>query len=280
MPDRRRTLFVSDLDGTLINKDAALQPESVRLINDCLGNGLRFSYATARSWNSAHRIVKDLRLTDPVAVYNGAFIVDPRSGQIIEACTLTRATSDEIVRSIVAAGVYPLVYAMIDGVEKVSWLHGHESAGIRSYLGSRKGDNRLREVSELSALGEGTVFYLSMMGARREMETLLPLVRGFCGLSVNFQEDVYTKDEFWLEIARADATKADGVRRLISHTGADYVICFGDNLNDLPMFAIAHEAYAVSNAHPALHKQATGVIGGNQEDSVARFIDDRFRALK
>ena len=38
------------------------------------------------------------------------------------------------------------------------------------------------------------------------------------------------------------------------------------------MFAAADEAYAVSNAIDEVKAAATGVIGSNDEDSVARFI--------
>lgn len=43
------------------------------------------------------------------------------------------------------------------------------------------------------------------------------------------------------------------------------MVAFGDNLNDLPLFAAADESYAVSNAHERILAAATGVIGSNTE---------------
>ena len=56
--------------------------------------------------------------------------------------------------------------------------------------------------------------------------------------------------------------------------GCDRIVCFGDHLNDLPLFAIADERYAVENAEEALKKIATDIIGGNDEDGVARWLEE------
>ena len=45
------------------------------------------------------------------------------------------------------------------------------------------------------------------------------------------------------------------------------------------MFEIADERYAVGNAAPELKKLATGVIGCNDEDAVARWLEAHFQSL-
>ena len=50
---------------------------------------------------------------------------------------------------------------------------------------------------------------------------------------------------------------------------------FGDSLNDVSMFKIADEAYAVGNAREEVKALATAVIGYNEEDAVAHFLRDR-----
>jgi len=52
------------------------------------------------------------------------------------------------------------------------------------------------------------------------------------------------------------------------------VISFGDAVNDIPMFEISDECYAVQNAVDELKAIATGVIGSNEEDGVARWLMD------
>ena len=56
--------------------------------------------------------------------------------------------------------------------------------------------------------------------------------------------------------------------------GFDKLVVFGDSANDITMFRIADEAYAVSNAVDELKALATGIIGSNEEDAVAKFLID------
>lgn len=58
--------------------------------------------------------------------------------------------------------------------------------------------------------------------------------------------------------------------------GCDRIVCFGDEINDIPMFEIADEKYAVANAAPELKALATAVIGDNDEDAVAKWLAERF----
>mgnify|MGYP002511059712 FL=1 len=78
-----RTLYVSDLDGTLLNRQDRINPKSIRIINDLVGQGMTFTYATARSLSSASVVTQGLSADIPVIVYNGAFILHPATGEIL-----------------------------------------------------------------------------------------------------------------------------------------------------------------------------------------------------
>ena len=78
-----RTLYVSDLDGTLLNKQDRINPKSIRIINDLVERGMTFTYATARSLSSASIVTQGLSAAIPVIVYNGAFILQPSTGEIL-----------------------------------------------------------------------------------------------------------------------------------------------------------------------------------------------------
>ena len=80
-----RTLYVTDLDGTLLNTKDRINPESLRIINELVGRGMLFTYATARSLESACVVADGLTLTMPVIVYNGAFIMRPDTKEIISS---------------------------------------------------------------------------------------------------------------------------------------------------------------------------------------------------
>ena len=86
-----------------------------------------------------------------------------------------------------------------------------------------------------------------------------------------YQKDIYS-DEQWLEIMPKDFTKASAVQKLKQITKSDYVVVFGDGINDLEMFEVADECYAMSNAEPELKAVATKIIESNDNDGVARWL--------
>ena len=83
--------------------------------------------------------------------------------------------------------------------------------------------------------------------------------------------DMYS-GERWFEILPPRATKANAIARLKELLGCDRVVCFGDAENDISMFGIADECYAMANAVDELKAIATDVIGSHEEDGVARFL--------
>ena len=60
--------------------------------------------------------------------------------------------------------------------------------------------------------------------------------------------------------------------RLKEMLGCDEVVCFGDGVNDIPMFLTADRAYAVANAEKALKEIASGIIESNEQDGVAKWL--------
>ncbi len=271
------TLYVSDLDGTLLGETPELPEGAAALLNEMLDAGLPFTVATARSWASAGPIVRALHLKYPVVAYNGAFLVDPTTGKDIDRCLFDEAQRRKVADVFLDAGLSPMVYAQIDGQQKVSWLRTKIHAGIEKYARDRAGDPRLRPVETMEELLQGEVFYLSAFAQRETLLPLEPKARALDFAHVSFTSDAYDPDYDWLEISRFDATKATGVDKLRALTGIPRIVCFGDNLNDLPMFRVADECYAVANAREELKAAASGVIGSNVEMGVPRFLRGRAR---
>ena len=75
-----------------------------------------------------------------------------------------------------------------------------------------------------------------------------------------------------MEICPKNAAKDNAVRRLQRQYNCQRLVVFGDSLNDISMFRIADEAYAVENAVEELKAIATKVIGDNNSDSVACWL--------
>ena len=79
-----KTLYVTDLDGTLLQNDHTLSINTITLINKLLDQGLCFTYATSRSIHTAAPITQSLHITLPVITRDGCVIADTQKRIEIE----------------------------------------------------------------------------------------------------------------------------------------------------------------------------------------------------
>ena len=268
-----RELFVTDLDGTLLNRQDRISPFSIRIINDLVDRGMLFTYATARSLVSASVVTEGLSTNIPVIAYNGAFIIQPSAGRILSSENFTDMERTLVREALEGRRISPLVYSFVEGVEKVSWIPEHENEGVRRYLDMRRGDRRLRPVPDEKLLYEGEAFYYTCIGEKEELQPVYDLFSNDSHFRCTLQQELY-RPEYWCEIMPAMASKANAIRKLKEMWGCSRVISFGNAINDIPMFEVSDECYAVENAVDELKVVATGVIGSNEEDGVAKWLLD------
>ena len=75
-----RHLYITDLDGTLLNREGVLSDTSRAMIREILEAGIGFTVATARHIASVQPIFRDIPLTLPVITGGGACISNPGTG--------------------------------------------------------------------------------------------------------------------------------------------------------------------------------------------------------
>lgn len=270
-----KTLYVSDLDGTLLDRRDRLPAYTIETLNALLEQGMLFTFATARSWHSAHIVTEGLSPGLPWIVHNGAMLCDGKTGSRTDQAAFTDGERREILGLCGELGLWPLCYGILNGGEKVFYLEGEiRHPGMEHYIVSRRGDKRLTPVKAPEELLQGDTYYFTFIHDREPLAPLWERVKGLPWLNLTFQRDLY-RDEHWLEMTPKEATKARAALRLKERLGCDRLVAFGDAMNDLPLFRAADESYAVENAMPEVKQAATAVIGGNEDGGVARFLMER-----
>lgn len=270
-----RTLYVSDLDGTLLRHDETLSAYTCETLNRLIGAGVIFSFATARSAVTARRVTSGLTAAFPIIVYNGAFLLDHRDGRVLWSSRFSAPERKEIFSLLGEYAIEPIVYATPRGRESFSYLPERLSAEARAFVATRRGDPRDRPLQDPAALPEGDPFYFTCIGDAGRLAAAYDQLKEkfYC----TFQQDIYT-GAHWLEIMPRNVSKANAVQRLKALLQCDRVVSFGDAVNDLPMFEVSDECYAVENAAPQLKEAATGIIPCNEADGVAGWLAEHAMA--
>ncbi len=264
-----KRLYVTDLDGTLLNKESKISRQSKHILNAFIRKGGCLTYATARSYASARVVTEGVNFHLPSVIYNGTFIYDIVRDTFLHSEYFTEQNIIRLKDISRAFHFTPLIYTFLHGEEKILWnRNGNLSDGFLYYLSRRKADKRMLAVDSLEESLQGNIFYVTFIEDKEELQPLYELVKAEAECNVVFQQEIY-RTEYWCEIMPKTVDKARAVRLLKDILRCDELVVFGDSLNDVPMFEIADYSYAVSNANDRLKQIATKVIGYNDEDSVA-----------
>lgn len=267
-----KTLYVSDLDGTLLQSNEKISDFTSQTINRLVKEGMLFSYATARSLITAKKVTEGIDAKIPVIVYNGAFVMDHLTEEILIANYFNDSVYT-LLDDLFANKVYPIVYAYIEGRERFSFVPDLCTDGMNQFIDSRRGDIRTHAVMTVDDLKTGNLFYITCIDEPAKLKPLYEKYRD--AFHCVYQTDIYTNTQ-WLEIMPPNASKAEALKQLQSLFQSERTVVFGDGKNDIDMFKAADESYAVENAHEDLKKYATAVIPSNDEDGVAKWLDRRW----
>ena len=266
-----KTLYISDLDGTLLTPDVEISEFTATTLNKLIENGMLFSYATARSFTTAGKITADITAHFPLILYNGAVVVDNVTGQPIITNFFTDNQAWWLVDTLVDSGVWPLVYHYDDNIESMAFVKENSTEELKEFIYQYEGKIHHNSVCNRQQLKIDNTFYMVCIDSKEKLYPLYCALKNEEWLDVIFQTDLYT-GRYWLEIMSADAGKANAVMMLKEKLGCDKVVCFGDGKNDISMFNACDECYAVENAVAELKEIATAIIESNVNNGVAKWL--------
>ena len=200
-----KTLYVTDLDGTLMRDDKIISNESVAILNRLLAQGIFLTYATARSLNSASQITKDISFNLPVIIRNGTVLANPQSKKEIEISLFGEELQH--IRQALAGTTIPGFATAYFGSDEVKLcLAGRMNEGFQDYLQNHSTDRRIHMVDTEDKLYEGKTSYFTFIAPKNELQPLYECVKHIEGINFIFQQDKY-RPEYLLELCPGNATK-------------------------------------------------------------------------
>jgi len=266
-----KTLFISDLDGTLLDSKGKVSENTAVIMNSLIKKGLYFTFATARSVYSAKPITENININVPCILMNGVSVYDLEKGSYVRNEYISESASKDVIKAFERHNVQCFMYKIHDDI-LTAYFNKMTDEAMKKFAEERRNSYRKQFVHSPVFPLDGDVVYFTAAG---ELEKLLPVknnVAGIKGVNYAFYEDVYTK-KYYLEVFSGSASKANGIRYLKKNLGFEKVVCFGDNLNDLTMFEVSDVRVAVENAKDEVKKAAGFTADSNDNDGVAVWIN-------
>lgn len=268
-----KTLYISDLDGTLLNNEAEISEKSVNLLNKFILKGNFFTVATARTAASVVKMLAKVSINIPVVLMNGVASYDICKKEYINVHFFGENAKKRFISLIREFGSPGFVYC-IDNHILSTYYENTSSPNAKTFIKERedKFGKRFYKVESFNNCLDLNIVYYSYSDVYKELKPLYDKVKDIPDVHTEFYHDTYNTDFWYLEVCSNKASKYNAVNFLKAKYGFERAVGFGDNLNDISLFAACEESYAVENAKDAVKNKATSVIGKNTENAVAEFL--------
>lgn len=272
------SLYVCDLDGTLLRSDGTLSAFSREGLNRLLEAGVGLTVASARGTPGMRSLLSGVGIRLPVIELNGAFVSEIESGRHLVSNVLEGAAAAAAVEAILETGNDPVISTW-DGRRDGVHFGSRTNESTRWYVEEKRRyrDPRLAPCADLlgKARDEG-VAQITTFALDEEAAALAGRLRRITGdgAIVHGAANVYWPGWTEITVQHRDAVKGAAIPALLAacgSAGADVVAC-GDHLNDLSMFAVAAHSVAPANAHPQVLESAAEVVASNDEDGIVRYL--------
>lgn len=269
-----------DMDGTLLDDHGELTRRTHRAVQHLVAAGLEVVLCTGRSPAGVEEVHADLGLSTDIVAYNGSWI-GPPAGEAQRRIDIPE----------------PAVHGLASAEDRAAFGFRHEPH-LKWTLASDHADHpsvaswyrNVRFAEGRHELpSEGLLRLTLFFEGTAEPEEVAPHEHAWQGLPATLharlRRETFPLSLFrpyrhsrlqMLEVQAASRGKGEALAWLEERHGipARRTIAIGDHVNDLPMHEAAGLAVAMGNAVPALRERSHLVIGTNEEDGIARWIEE------
>lgn len=263
VPSTKISAVVSDVDGTLVTDDKVLTPRAQAAVAALHARGIVFTIISARPPRGLRMLLEPLKITTPVASFNGGVIATSGLAVITEHL-LPAQVARRAVDLLDAQGVDVWVFAGQD------WLV-HDSGG--PYVGHEE-----RTVGFGPTIVEdfGSALHVAakIVGVSTDFGNLARC-EGQGRAELSGQASVALSQPYYLDITHPLANKGVGLSelaRLLEIPLAEIAV-IGDGGNDAAMFERGGLSIAMGNASAELRQAANFVTDSNEQDGFANAVE-------
>ena len=270
-------LYITDLDGTLLDPDARLTDRTRAGLERLIAADVPVTFATARHPQSIRMIVGELPLRLPVIALHGALLTNLATMTHVHVRPIATELAMAVLDVAKSHGTSAWISTTTGTADHVSY-DVVTNGGMQWYLDDRTeaGDPRIRRVADLTSVFVDPVTCITVMAQPDVTDAIAADLRQHHGdaMTIHVYDNAYSPGWRWITVHATEAGKDTGVRDLLERHAFDAheIVVFGDTAGDLPLFDAAHVRIAVANAEPDVRFAACQTIGRHDEDSVIDFM--------
>ena len=267
-------IYITDLDHTFLRNDQTISDFSIDIWNNKAKYNI-LSVATARSFQKTTQFLKKIKLDAPMILLDGAMIVTPTK-KLIDIKTINQEIANAIVQEGKKFNIYPFIITLND-IKTLdesflfpTMLNSYQNGVLENY----RNDPRMKECKNIEAQEHN--LKLVYFGT---FETLTPLtqhLKKVFGKEIEYKLSPEKYSDGWfLTLLHKEGDKANALVKVLEYLKIDKksLTVFGDSVNDIEMFKLAHTSVAVSNALDEVKAVASVILEkSNDEDGVAHYL--------
>ncbi len=252
-------LICSDMDGTLLDEDSRMPPETFGLIRELSQAGVRFCVTSGRRYDTLCEFFEPVVCDMDFVASNGCQVYV--QGTMIDREIYSHKA---VIKLAQVVRMFDCLHLMLNDRTHTFLLDdiGKYERAIDKDL---RNNLRVREVPapEVNIL-KGSIY---CEDATYLMDMTYALDREL-GDSFRFAPS----DKRWIDVMPRYVSKATGIQQVMAHYGItpDQVMAFGDSMNDYEILRLVGHPVAMQNARYAVQQISERTIGTNSEHSVQR----------
>lgn len=270
--------IILDIDGTLLNDDKKISPETKKALITAQQNGVKLILASGRPTTGMHLYAEQLEMETYhglLVSYNGAKVVDCQTKEELFNQTLTIAEGKAVLEHMKQFEVKVMIdkddYMYVNNVYDCYIPYKGEEINIIQYE-SRGGNFKLCEKEDLAAFLDYRINKILTAGDPDYMQ------KNYQAMMAPFKNTlncVFTAN-FYFEFTAKNIDKAKALDTVLTPMGihTENIIAFGDGHNDITMVKYAGTGIAMDNAVPELKAVANSITLSNNKDGIAHVLNN------